>query len=158
MLLASLAMPALLLVGAGCASFPVAMKAAGRDALNCAGRGMASSVAALTPSVLDALAGDAPEWKAQLGGIEAQGFDVLRCSVAHLLFDALGGDLGGKDLEAAAEVRLASTAKVPLPTPRRRILARGLSWLREHPSMRPTESTKPVDAPTVKATTPPPKQ
>ena len=124
-----------LLSSAGCgAQLSVATRAAGRHALACGTRAVVQSATALSPAVLDALAGEAPDWPAQLRVLEGQGVEALLCAVAHAMYDALGGDLDGQALHAAVEVRLAAAGKTlpPLSTPRRRVLARGLVYLREH--------------------------
>ena len=136
----------------GCATFqaqPVALQKAEKDALACGVTGVQQALTKLTPDVLDALAGDTPDWRAQLDGLKGVGANVLLCAVSHALYDALGGDVAQfatvYDLERGVELRLAvaSDEVVPLPTPTRRVLARGLSYLRE----RLPEATSPPRPP-----------
>lgn len=131
----------LLSLGLGaCAAFyrqPVALQHAESDALGCATKGVAQGMAQISPSVLDALAGDSPDWQHQLDGLAATGAGVLECAVAHALFDALGTDgvkaIADLGLERAVERRLAlaDASALPLPTPTRRVLARGLAFLHD---------------------------
>jgi len=133
---------ALLLLAAapGCATFaqqPVALQKAEVAALKCGLDGVQATMKQLSPSVLDALAGDAPDWRAQLDQLKGIGINALMCTVAHSLYDALGGDVAQfaslRDLERAVELQLAVAGDevAPLPTPTRRVLARGLQYLRD---------------------------
>jgi hypothetical protein len=125
---------------AGCAAFaaqPVALQKAEASALQCGLQAVQSGMKQLSPAVLDALAGDSPDWRAQLGKLESTGTNALLCAVAHSLYDALGAEVSAvaqADVERLAVRRLAladAGDAPPLPTPTRRVLARGLSYLRE---------------------------
>jgi hypothetical protein len=131
----------LMLSAPGCAAFqrqPVALQKAEIDALKCGIEGVQKGMVASAPTVLDALAGDAVSWKqdlAQQG--RAVGDNVLGCAVAHALFDALGAAglqlVADRGLEHAVEVQLMVAANDGgglADTPRRRVLLRGLEWLR----------------------------
>lgn len=130
----------------GCAAFwrqPVALQRAEASALQCGLEAVQQEMASLSPSVLDALAGDSPDWRAQLQHLKVTGANALVCAVAHTLFDAIGkpsslhegGAVAGAELEALVARRLAladANGTLVMPSPTRRVLARGLAFLREH--------------------------
>ncbi len=126
---------ALLLLLTSCATFsaqPVALQKAETDALGCLTSSVATEVAKLSPAVLDALAGDSPDWQAQLSGLEVTGENVLVCAVSHALYDALGGGIASlAEAEHRAELLLAQAGPgSPVPPVHQRVLARGLEYLR----------------------------
>jgi hypothetical protein len=127
-----------------CAAFyrqPVALQKAEADALRCGIAGVQQEMQAIAPDVLNALAGDSPDWRQQLEARSiTAGVNVLGCAVAHALYDALGSDVQAvattRDLEQlqhAVTYRLAMAGNgAVLPTPTQRVLARGLEYLRAH--------------------------
>lgn len=123
--------------GSGCAAFfrqPVALQAAERDALGCASQAAQQEIAGLTPAVLDALAGNSPDWQAQLGALEARAGSMAMCTVAHVLYDALGG---AAPVQSSADqlrpIIASSTDTLPGSGPSRQIVQRAVLYLREHP-------------------------
>lgn len=123
----------------GCAALatqPVALQRAESDALACGSQAVQTEMVSLAPTVLDALAGDSPDWRTQLAGFEKVGSTALVCAVSHALYDALGGDvsaIASTGLERVIVERLmfADIETPPMPSPTRRTLSRGLTYLKE---------------------------
>ncbi len=125
---------------AGCAHLdqqPVALAAAERDALGCAVAAVSAEIAALSPSILNALVGDNPKWEDQLTALEVRGANLVSCAVAHAVYDALGGQpeatVARIGLDATVELRLAMASAegggVVADTPTNRVLRRGRAYL-----------------------------
>lgn len=127
-----------------CAPFyqqPVALQKAERATLGCAVKGVQAQLVGITPDVLDALAGADIDWSKQLDALAANGAQALLCAVGHALFDALGTDgaaalASNEPIEPLVERRMlfadASPDGVKLTKPTRKVLSRGLSYLRAH--------------------------
>jgi len=129
----------------GCATFgeqPVALQRAERDAFACAAPVAQAAIQRFTPVAMDALAGEDVAWRAALADVEAAGASAIVCTVAHLLYDALGIDgvkaVAERDLERAVERELliADSGGALVESPHRRVLRRGLEVLRDYRQQR----------------------
>ena len=127
----------------GCATFgeqPVALRRAERDAFACAAPVAQAAILRFTPVAMDALAGEDAAWRAALADVEAAGASAIVCTVAHLLYDALGIDgvqaVAARDLERAVERELVIAGSgggaALVESPHRRVLRRGLEVLRDY--------------------------
>jgi hypothetical protein len=131
-----------LFAGSGCAAFyrqPVALQHAEADALKCGTAGVQQLMQQEAPGLLDALAGDNASWVTDLESRAATvGEAALMCAVGHALYDALGADGVAAVAEVGPEraierrLELADAGAMQLASPHRRVLERGLVWLRAH--------------------------
>ena len=134
----------------GCGGVQTALRPSEAAALGCATQALQAEISAVTPAVLDALAGEDPNWRGQLATLAGNGLQAVLCSVGHLLFDSIAADLGPPRAIPAtlAEIRysgpgeelvLVGTPGVRLlvrpvadeSTPSRRVLSRGRDFVRE---------------------------